>query len=71
MTLEEIKKFAGDQFCTGAARISVFSEKHGIEVCNPWIDPTGRLALTDEEAVNTYGKELIEEFQTKVSATKD
>ena len=70
MTFEEIKKFADDQFCTGDGHVSVFSEKHGIEVCNPWIDPTGRFALTDEEAVNTYGKELIEEFRKKVSETK-
>lgn len=67
MTLEEIKKLADDQFYTGDVRISVFSEKHGIDVCNPWIDPTGRFRLTDEKAVRVYGAELIEEFKRKAS----
>lgn len=34
----------------------------GVLIVNPWIDPTGRFPLTDEEAIETYGETAIQQF---------
>ena len=67
---QSVKFFARDQFCAAGedenGLIGVVSEKHGIKVINPWMDPSGRFSLSDEEAVEVYGAELINEFKNKV-----
>ena len=69
-TLEKIKKFAEEQFDTmneGENNlICVVSEDYGIDVINPWMDPSGRFYLTDEQAIEVYGSELVDEFKNKV-----
>lgn len=72
---QSVKFFARDQFCAAGedensliGLIGVVSEKHGIKVINPWMDPSGLFSLSDEEAVEVYGEDLINEFKSKVLA---
>ena len=37
-------------------------EFNGIKIINPWIDETGRIDFTDEEAIKHYGLENVLNF---------
>lgn len=54
------KKYAEKAFELGLYEISFDYNDQAIN--NPWIDPTGRFDLTDEEAIKIYGKDNIETY---------
>lgn len=61
-TLEIAKKVAEENFNNGNYDTEIGFEFNGMWIINPWIDESGRFELNDEEAINTYGKDNIEEF---------
>ena len=65
--LEKIKKFAEWQFevSEGDSYGLICVPTDTVDIINPWTDPTGRFPLTDEQAVETYGRERVEEFCKK------
>ncbi len=55
----KIKALASFQFETGIYLVSLVREEFGQSINDPWHDPSGRFALTDEEAVQVYGEEFF------------
>lgn len=66
--LETIKKFADEQFIRAhetdwdGGYISVHSDDHLMNVINPWIDASARFELNDQEAIDEWGLDLVNEF---------
>lgn len=73
ITISEIKNFAEYQFCDmddGDEPVYIDSEFLPEElqeyaVINPWVDDTGRFALSDDEAAKLYTKEGLQSFIRK------
>lgn len=74
ITLEDVKKFADNLICnyneTAEEIIKQFGflggDNESIWIINPWLDDTGRFFLTDEQAIEWYGKENIDLYIKKV-----
>jgi len=66
--LNKIKEFAKHNFETCGATgdyngvFGVYSEEHGVNCINPWIDSSARFELADDEAVKEWGLFLVTEF---------
>lgn len=64
-----IKRFAGKQhdYSHGdySGLVTVESRNKGIDVCDPWVDSSGRVRLSDSAAEKEYGTELVQEFCRK------
>lgn len=63
ITLEDIKKFAEENFCNENTKI--FGDDEEFAVTNPWIDHSGRFELTDEEAIAEWGLPVVMDFIIK------
>lgn len=59
---DKAKKLALRQF--GMDEGVVCFDCDGVCIVDPWIDETGRFELSDEEAIERYGLETIEQFVT-------
>ena len=62
VSLDEIRKFAEENFAADDD-----SQKLAVEICdvavsNPWMDESGRFELTDEQAVQTWGMQGVMDF---------
>lgn len=72
MKRADIRRFAREQFLklceTGEGDELVSFEYNGTSIVDPWMDPTGRFELSEEEARGMYGQEQIEEFARKAEA---
>lgn len=70
--IETVKKFADEQFHHAhqtdfaGGYISAHSEEHLMNVINPWIDSSARFELTDEEAIEEWGLDLVIDFCEQV-----
>ena len=75
--LKAIKSFAAKQWErlgeTGDSEGMIGFVHEGQFIITPWIDPSGRFELSDEEAEETYGKDSVERYKTRVkqAITKD
>ncbi len=71
MTRSQVRKFARNQFETlcksGDSSDMVSVDYRGMQIVDPWMDPSGRFTLSEEEARGMYGCELIDEFSRKAA----
>ena len=63
--LKKIKKFAVDNWCSEDELNQVYSTDGEVAVTNPWIDHSGRFSLTDTEAVDEWGLDVVIDFCEK------
>lgn len=59
-TLEQIKKFAAENF--GREDAEIYADDEEFAVTNPWMDHSGRFPLSDEEAVKEWGLATVLQF---------
>lgn len=57
----KVKQFAEENWCKDEKE-QFYVDNVEFAVTNPWIDHSGRFALSDSEAVAEWGLELVIEF---------
>lgn len=62
--LKQIKEFAERNWCLDESEQLTVDDPE-FAVSNPWIDHSGRFALTDEGAVKEWGLEVVLDFCEK------
>ena len=62
--LQRIRAFAEYNFCLPEDK-QVYVEDTEFYVTNPWIDKSARFPLTDDQAVQTWGLDVVMEFCAK------
>ena len=66
--LKTIKKFADEQFHHAHETdwagdyVFAYSDEHGMNVINPWMDSSARFELNDYGAIDEWGIDLMKEF---------
>ena len=60
--IEKAQKIADKNLFDGNSDTDIGFEFEGKWIINPWMDASGRFTLTDEEAIETYGKNNIDKF---------
>ena len=60
--LKRIKEFAEHNFCSANG---IYADNDEFAVTNPWMDHSGRFALSDEEAIKEWGLCTVMQFCEK------